>query len=298
MSAIRGLRTYLSVMVVRDDGELLQAWTDGRSAGAFEEIVRRYIDMVYATAVRSLGGDRQLADDVTQAVFLILSKKAHSIHTGAALASWLHQTTRFAAANARKMQSRRRHHEHVAATQRTEVEMMMPQISTTTSSELDDAIASLTPADRAAIVARYLKGQDLITIAGDLGISTDAVQKRLERSIHKLRDYFIRHRVKANASGVVASLTSVRAVVAPPAVAKSMIDNILAGSHSGTVTSLASGTLKSMNIATAKTVTAYVAGTIAVAAVIGFICVSIMNIKPKSPAKPIQQANFERLAQK
>ncbi|MBC7783654.1 MAG: sigma-70 family RNA polymerase sigma factor [Burkholderiales bacterium] len=215
-------------MVIRDNGELLVAWSDDRSSDAFEELVRRHVDLVYATAVRSLGGDRQLADDVTQAVFLILSKKARTIRSGAALPAWLHQTTRYAATNARKMQSRRRRHEQIAAAQRTEVAMhASPDLSLLP--DLDAAIASLNATDRAAIIARYLKGQDLITVAGELGTTVDAAQKRIERSIQKLRDFFIRKQVKATTGGVAGTLASVKIFVAPPHVTSTTLGVIVHG---------------------------------------------------------------------
>ncbi len=263
-------------MVVRDDGELLQAWADGRCAKAFEEIVRRHIDLVYATAVRSLGGDRQLADDVTQAVFLILSKKAGTIRAGIALPAWLHQTARYAAANARKVQSRRRHHEHVAAAQRTEAAMdrlVEPHLLP----ELDDAIASLSPADRTAVIARYLRGKDLITVASELGTTVDAAQKRLERAVVKMREFFIRRRTKSSMTGLTATLGTLKMTTAPKSMVESTLATIHGGHVSATVAGIAKGTKISMMIAKTKSATIMATSTLAVAAAIGIVCGSIIS---------------------
>jgi DNA-directed RNA polymerase specialized sigma24 family protein len=51
--------------------------------------------------------DPAWADDVTQAVFLLLIQRSPRISCDQALAVWLHRTTRYACANARRMQARR-----------------------------------------------------------------------------------------------------------------------------------------------------------------------------------------------
>ena len=55
------------------DGELLQRYAAGRDAEVFAELVRRHGGMVHATASRLA---REEAEDVTQAVFLLLAQKA------------------------------------------------------------------------------------------------------------------------------------------------------------------------------------------------------------------------------
>jgi len=55
----------------------------GEERVALEELVRRHRAFVYATARRhARGGDPHLADDVTQAVFIVLVRKAGSIREG------------------------------------------------------------------------------------------------------------------------------------------------------------------------------------------------------------------------
>src|SRR5688572_16879623 len=97
-----------------DDLSILQRYAHERDEKAFALLVRRYVDLVYSAAVRRVG-DRHLAEDVTQAVFVILAQKANTIR-GGPLSAWLLSTVRYAAANALKMENRRRQHEHAAAT--------------------------------------------------------------------------------------------------------------------------------------------------------------------------------------
>src|SRR3954468_11884046 len=98
-----------------EDDELLQAYTRAGDRAALGRLVARLLDVVYSAALRQTRGDVPLAEDVTQAVFVTLARKAGSIRGRAAMASWLFRTTRYTAANALKMERRRRHHEHRAA---------------------------------------------------------------------------------------------------------------------------------------------------------------------------------------
>src|SRR3954469_17213622 len=104
------------------DDELLGRYVRQHDQAALDELIRRHIDFVYAAARRQLGGDAHTAEDVTQAVFLILLGKAKSVRRGG-LVGWLFQTTRYAAANARKVLERRTGYEREAAAARKEEKM-------------------------------------------------------------------------------------------------------------------------------------------------------------------------------
>src|SRR4051812_8261572 len=95
--------------VIDDDRALLGRYASGRDEQAFAALVRRHVNLVYSAAARRVG-DRHLAEDVTQAVFIILAQKARSIRPDAPLSAWLLTTVRYAASNALKMESRRRKH--------------------------------------------------------------------------------------------------------------------------------------------------------------------------------------------
>jgi len=60
------------------DHELLADYAATHSSAAFNELVSRHIDLVYTAAARQVHNPH-LAEDVTQAVFLILSQRARAI---------------------------------------------------------------------------------------------------------------------------------------------------------------------------------------------------------------------------
>jgi len=60
--------------------EWLRAYATSGSQEAFACAGRgQYVNLVYASARRQVGGDTHLAEDVTQAVFIVLAQKARSV---------------------------------------------------------------------------------------------------------------------------------------------------------------------------------------------------------------------------
>ncbi len=84
----------------QNDIELLRQYAESGSASAFATVVARHADFVFAVALRQTRS-RELAEDVTQAVFIVLARRARGLRDGASVAGFLHQTTVvFAAKNA------------------------------------------------------------------------------------------------------------------------------------------------------------------------------------------------------
>src|SRR5437899_8731518 len=96
---------------MNDDAELLHRYVESGSEVAFAAIVERYKGLVYASALRQVRNP-DLADEIAQAVFVVLARKASTLRRGIILSGWLFRTTCFAARDALKAERRRQHREH------------------------------------------------------------------------------------------------------------------------------------------------------------------------------------------
>src|SRR5262245_39031517 len=100
-------------MTATDDIALLREYASGNSEAAFETLVSRHARFVYSAALRQVR-DPHLAEEVTQAVFIILAKKAARIGGHTSLSGWLFKTTRYTAMAQMRTVARRRYHEQEA----------------------------------------------------------------------------------------------------------------------------------------------------------------------------------------
>src|SRR6478735_6587679 len=96
------------------DQQLLDDYRTHGADDAFAALVQRYLDLVYSAALRQVR-EPALAQDVTQAVFIVLARKGKSLHGHPAIAGWLLRTTRFASLKAVRGEGRRRRIEQEAS---------------------------------------------------------------------------------------------------------------------------------------------------------------------------------------
>ena len=133
-----------------DDLQLLRRYTEERAEPAFGELVARHIDLVYSAALRVVGGDRQLAQDVTQTVFADLARKARSLPREVVLAGWLYRHACFTAAKSVRAERRSKTREKTAMEMNALHDSSEPnweQIAPV----LDEAMGHLSASDRDAI---------------------------------------------------------------------------------------------------------------------------------------------------
>src|SRR5262245_33078001 len=103
-------RSELSAL---SDGKLLGLFVSNRDEGAFAELVARLGPAVFAACRRTIG-DHHAAEDAFQAVFLVLARKAHTIHPREAVGGWVYGVARRAALEAFAMRRRRERESPVA----------------------------------------------------------------------------------------------------------------------------------------------------------------------------------------
>lgn len=175
-------------MDARQDQIDLQEYVQTGSRQALGRLAGRYVDFVYGVARRQTG-DSHLAEDVSQAVFLVLARKAYRIKP-AALSSWLFVTTRKISSNARKMATRRRFHERQAAAFSGAHVMSNDPLETEfTRLQLDEALAIQSESDRGIVLMRYMQGMDVRQISQTLGLTEPAARRRLERVLERMRKF-------------------------------------------------------------------------------------------------------------
>src|SRR5437879_3645226 len=170
--------------MMTDDMELVRKYARHHSEEAFATLVSRHINLVYSVALRRLH-DTHLAEEVTQAAFIILARKAGSLNSRTILSAWLCRTAQYASADALKTQRRRL---------RREQEMHMESVLNQPEPKsqpwadiaplLDTAMEQLGEKDHSAIVLRFFEGKDLKQVGAALGVSENTAKTRVRSEEH------------------------------------------------------------------------------------------------------------------
>ena len=163
-------------MADANDMQLLQDYYRQGLEEAFAALVERHINLVYSVALRQVGNAAH-AEEITQAVFVILARKAARLRPGIVLEAWLHETTRLTALSFLRGERRRQFREQEAYMQSVLQESADISAWKQLAPLLDEALSRLGEKDRAAVVLRFFKDKSLRDIAAALRISEAAAQQ-------------------------------------------------------------------------------------------------------------------------
>lgn len=209
---------------MKSDAELLRQYAADHSDSAFSELVGRYIDLVYSTALRMVH-DAALAQDVVQSVFIQLAQKAPAIRDANAVPGWLYRVTRCQAANAVRAEQTRQRYEMEAMMQaQLEVDAAWESIR----SGLEDAMASLNPAEQNLVILHFFQNQSWRDVSMALALSEDTVQRRAGRALEKLRTFFAKKGISLSAAVIGTSVAENAIQAAPTGLAVSVTTASLA----------------------------------------------------------------------
>ena len=219
------------VKEVMDDLQLLREYAEHRTEQAFTDLVDRHIDFVYSTALR-LVRESELAEDVTQMVFIRLARKAGSLRDGTILTGWLYRTTLFIAQTALRKDWRRRKRESLAM-QFSELDRDCESVWKEVAPLLEEAMGRLSQPDQEAVLLRFFAGKSLREVGDALGISDDTAQKRVGRALERMRDYLSGRGVIVPAALLGATLAAHAVQAAPVQLASVLTAAVASGTGLG-----------------------------------------------------------------
>ncbi len=252
------LRQLRQMVAVKDAGtvpdqQLLDRFVRRREEAAFEALVRRHGSLVLGVCRRVLHNWHD-AEDVFQATFLVLARKADSIGKQASVSSWLYQVAYHMALKARKQASNRQWHERQTI-RRDQADPLAEVTGRELLAVFDEELLDLAECERAPLVLCYLEGKTRDEAARLLGCSESTLNRRIERAKDRLRRRLARRGVALSSALLATGLTqttasagvsrtlaisTVRAVFANVSGAK-------AGVASAAARALAEGTLRAMS---------------------------------------------------
>jgi RNA polymerase sigma-70 factor (ECF subfamily) len=169
------------------DGRVIEACQQGDRA-AFQLLFETYKDKVFSIAVYSSGGDRAVADDVTQQIFLKLFTAIRQFRGESEFTTWLYRLV----VNACLDERRRRRRllpwgETVAMSNPSEKKPQEKQYAQLEVAEaVRAAIGELKPKFRLPILLKYIEGLSYEEIASVMGCSKGTVASRLNRGHSQL----------------------------------------------------------------------------------------------------------------
>ena len=277
----------MSSLAPVDDAALLRTYAAGGDAAAFAELVRRYADLVYATA-RRVTGSSATAEDVAQDCFLSLAMHCGGIR--GSVGAWLHRATLNRSLEMIRSERARKQREVAAAEAAAAATAVAGQAAGATPdsaqliAHVDEAIASLPDDLRIAVTEHFLCGRSQVELAAAMGVNQSTISRRIDAGLKRLRERLSARGVTAVAMGALPMFFSDMmrgagggAAAAPISVRAALIKIGLAGVR--TTSSAARGTSALTKAAAALLLSLVSAG--------GLIALALWQAPPARPTRQV-----------
>jgi RNA polymerase sigma factor (sigma-70 family) len=212
---LRSFRELITAKEARQvpDRQLLDRFTRLREEAAFEALVRRHGPLVLGVCRRVLHNWHD-AEDVFQATFLVLARKADAVGKGGSVGSWLYQVAYHMALKARKQAANRKKRED-----RTAARPEPDPLAEVTGRELlgvfDEELQNLPETQRAPLVMCYLEGMTRDEAARQLGCSESTLKRRVEQAKEQMRKRLARRGVALPAALLATGLAQTATAAVP-----------------------------------------------------------------------------------
>jgi RNA polymerase sigma factor (sigma-70 family) len=274
-----------------DDITLLKQYAGGDES-SFTTLFERHVHLVYSAALRQARNPSH-AEEVTQAVFILLARKATSLSPQTVLSGWLYQAARLTTASLIKREIRRQRREQEVYMQTlTEPDTSLwEQISPL----LDDAMGRLGEKDRNAIVLRFFENRTPQEVAAALKLNEITARKRVSRALEKLRTFFAKRGVVLTAAIIAGTISGNSVQAAPATLANSATAVAIAkgATASGSILALVKATLIAMKT---KTIVATAAVAVVILGIGGYLVGNRLIHQPEAaPAPPASAAPSDTL---
>lgn len=227
-----------------NDQALLREYLERDSHEAFATLVARHVNKAYAIALR-LSRNPHHAEEITQAVFVILARQAPRLGPGVILSGWICRTARLTAITYLRSEIRRARREQEAHMQSLPNEQDSDTFNRM-APILDDAMSELGEKDYQAVVLRFFDDKPMSEVGAALGATEDAAKKRVGRALEKLRLLLAKRGFAVPLAALAAAVSASSTPAAPAALAHSAATAALAkgASSSASVLALADSTLQ------------------------------------------------------
>jgi RNA polymerase sigma factor (sigma-70 family) len=279
-----------------NDRQLLDHFARERDEAAFACLVRRHGALVLGVSRRVLQQEQD-AEDVFQASFLILARKAASRRWQPSIAGWLYCVAYRLAVRARTRIVRQRRLERQAGgvAENKAVRGDRNELYTA----LDEELESLPDHFRAPLLLCYFEGKTRDQAAQQLGWSLRTLERRLAHGLKLLRARLTRRGIELSAALLAAGISqqaasaAVSASVVAAAVEASVTFSfgaVPAGVASAHVVTLARGGMRAMAMSTLKTALVVLLAAGALTAGLGALGHRLLGTEPPAKTQAIQKA--------